>query len=71
MKTILTPKEQEVFNACLAAEGHEYKGEVLIEDISIDMPRKVLRGYIGQLIKKGWMNTIEYSSTDITYVINH
>ena len=64
MKQPLTITEQQVFDACKEAEGKEFEDCILIENIRIDdMSRNVLRGYIGQLIKKGWLRVGSWDGT--------
>lgn len=63
MKVKLTQIEEQVFNACKAAVGVEFEEIILIENIKVNMTRNVLRGYIGQLIKKGWLRIGSWDGT--------
>lgn len=72
MKVKLNEMESKVLNACLEAEGQEFEGEILIENIEykqLGISLNQLKGYIGQLVKKNYLRTIEYSKHDITYTI--
>lgn len=72
MKETLNITEKRVLDACIAAEGQEFEGEILIENIEykpLGITLNQLKGYIGQLIKKGYLHTIEYSKHDITYTL--
>lgn len=68
-KQALNTVETQVFEACVKAEGASIEYEIWFEDIRVEgLSVNQLKGYIGQLVQKGWLKAVGEDKYP-TYVI--